>query len=258
MFFFQTNIQGGPLERVSIPKEKDGSNRSYGFITYRHLASVQYALSVFSGTRLHNRELRLNYRQRNNPDNNSTPSVDTRSQTMLPQPVLPFMPPMHQFQMHKPAENTQLNPRGASALSNPFQMAANNPFSNMTPKRNSATANSQSIQSMSFDQLLALGSQMLPPTSSPNMAAPIETHAHQTKITHRQENRTNNRNPTYARDRDQRRDDKKRDRSRERTDWVRNHNRNDRGDRNDRNDRTGRGGRGNDRDRNRNDDRRRF
>lgn len=273
--FLQRIVQGGPLERVSIPKEKDGSNRAYGFITYRHFGSVAYALSVFSGTRLHNRELRLNYRQanRNNADNSTNAAgssnlADTRSQAMCPQPLMSMMPPLHQFQMQNSFDNSALNARGASALSSPVQMNIGNPFSNsMTPRKGKSTSGGQPSplnQTIDVNQLLELSAQMLPPMAGQG----TDMHNHQSKMMHRDDNRAHGRNNNYSRDREQRREDRKRDRSRERSDWVRNQcqnygaERNDNNDRNQRHGRNNRNGGGNrnsdNNNRFRSDDRRRF
>jgi len=54
--------QAGPIERVSIPVEKDGKIKTFGFVTYKHLSSVDYALNVFAGTKLFGRELTLRNR----------------------------------------------------------------------------------------------------------------------------------------------------------------------------------------------------
>lgn len=65
---FETSIlnwfgQAGPLERVTVPK-KDGRQCSFGFITYSHGCSVPYAVELFCGTRLFDRDLRIKARDR--------------------------------------------------------------------------------------------------------------------------------------------------------------------------------------------------
>lgn len=51
---------------MSIPKDKDsGRNKSFGFVTYKHLSSVEYALYIFAGSKLHGKELLLKNRNRN-------------------------------------------------------------------------------------------------------------------------------------------------------------------------------------------------
>lgn len=55
----------GPVERVAIPKEKDGKIKTFGFVTYKHLSSVGYALNIFGGTKLFGRELMLRNRNAN-------------------------------------------------------------------------------------------------------------------------------------------------------------------------------------------------
>ncbi|CAD1475913.1 unnamed protein product, partial [Heterotrigona itama] len=66
---------GGPIQRVTIPKDRDGKQRSYGFITYKHISSVLYALELFDGTSLFNRT--LNMRARRNIELQQTNSQDT-------------------------------------------------------------------------------------------------------------------------------------------------------------------------------------
>ncbi|XP_070496712.1 RNA-binding protein 7 [Chironomus tepperi] len=66
---YELFFQVSPLERVSIPKEKDGKNKSFGFVTYKHLIAIPYALSIFSGTKLFGRELTLKNRNANSNRN---------------------------------------------------------------------------------------------------------------------------------------------------------------------------------------------
>ncbi|KAK0084192.1 hypothetical protein PV326_006372 [Microctonus aethiopoides] len=60
---YELFLQGGPLERVHIPRDRDGSLKNFGFITYKHAMSVMYAISLFEGTTLFNRQLTLKTRQ---------------------------------------------------------------------------------------------------------------------------------------------------------------------------------------------------
>lgn len=62
------------MEKVHIPKDKDGRQRTFGFITYAHHASVAYALSIFSGTRLFNREISL---KESTPNKTNTPTQNS-------------------------------------------------------------------------------------------------------------------------------------------------------------------------------------
>jgi RNA-binding protein 7 len=62
---------------VSIPKEKDGKNKTFGFVTYIHELTVPYALNIFAGTKLFGRELLLKYR--NSSKNTPRSSLDNQS-----------------------------------------------------------------------------------------------------------------------------------------------------------------------------------
>lgn len=56
--------QAGPLEKVRIARDRDGRQRNFAFITYRHEVSVPYAINLFRGTALFHRTLSLQSRGR--------------------------------------------------------------------------------------------------------------------------------------------------------------------------------------------------
>lgn len=64
---YELFLQGGPVQKVTIPKDRDGKQRSYGFITYKHLNSVEYALGLFDDTMLYNRTLKMRLRNNTEP-----------------------------------------------------------------------------------------------------------------------------------------------------------------------------------------------
>lgn len=77
---YELFIQGGPIESVRIPKDKDGRQRTFGFVTFLHSCTVPYALELFSGVRLYNRELILKFKNAKfSPNNIQTPSPISRS-----------------------------------------------------------------------------------------------------------------------------------------------------------------------------------
>lgn len=51
------------MEKVHIPKDRDGNTKTFGFITYKHQVSVPYALELFEGTNLYNRQITIKPRQ---------------------------------------------------------------------------------------------------------------------------------------------------------------------------------------------------
>ena len=64
-------FQAGPLEKVKIPCDRDGSNKkSFGFVTFKHSVSVPYTIQLMEGMRLFGRVLRLQNRSGSRP---STP-----------------------------------------------------------------------------------------------------------------------------------------------------------------------------------------
>ncbi|KPJ13390.1 RNA-binding protein 7 [Papilio machaon] len=61
---YELFLQAGPLEKVRIPRERDGRQKNFAFITYCHEVSVPYALQLFRGTALFHRTLSLQGRGR--------------------------------------------------------------------------------------------------------------------------------------------------------------------------------------------------
>lgn len=62
---YELFLQAGPLERVKIPKDSRGRQRTFGFITFKHACSVPYSLALFEGTSLFNKALLLQSRSTN-------------------------------------------------------------------------------------------------------------------------------------------------------------------------------------------------
>ncbi|XP_043286502.1 splicing regulator RBM11 isoform X2 [Venturia canescens] len=46
---YELFLQAGPLEEVKIPRDRDSRPRAYGFVTYKHDESVDYALELYKG-----------------------------------------------------------------------------------------------------------------------------------------------------------------------------------------------------------------
>ncbi|XP_076651714.1 uncharacterized protein LOC143358437 isoform X2 [Halictus rubicundus] len=81
---YELFLQGGPVQRVVIPKDRDGKQRTYGFITYKHINSVEYALHLFDGTLLFNRPICMSTRNNTEP----TPKANTQDQYPNPNQLL--------------------------------------------------------------------------------------------------------------------------------------------------------------------------
>jgi len=56
---YELFLQAAPLQRVRIPKDKDGRPTSYGFVTFKHLVSVQYATELLNGTTLYDKKINI-------------------------------------------------------------------------------------------------------------------------------------------------------------------------------------------------------
>ncbi|XP_050484513.1 splicing regulator RBM11 [Bombus huntii] len=60
---YELFLQAGPVQNVTIPKDRNGKQRPFGFVTYKHVNSVLYALELFNGTSLFNRILNISHRK---------------------------------------------------------------------------------------------------------------------------------------------------------------------------------------------------
>ncbi|XP_021706925.1 RNA-binding protein 7-like [Aedes aegypti] len=76
---YELFLQAGPVEMVKIPQDKDKRPRSFAFITFAHGASVEYAMNIFDGTRLFNRQLTIHKKSKNG-QNAGSPKVNNPQQ----------------------------------------------------------------------------------------------------------------------------------------------------------------------------------
>lgn len=90
---FELFLQVGPLERVKIPTDKEGRQLNYGFVTFKHEVSLDYAMQLLNGTTLFDRNLNIKYRNRNQNDSVG-PRNDIRMPNQIPKPfdIHPIMP----------------------------------------------------------------------------------------------------------------------------------------------------------------------
>lgn len=201
---------------------------------------MPYALSVYTGTRLFNRELRIDNRSGNGNRNNNG---GFNRQQIEQSKTFPNTR-QHQYQIRNPFSNA------SNALSNPFASAAENQMNMMPKQQNINQINFPHNQAIDYQQLLAFSAQMFSSANGSvqdNIGMNNEMHNSQSKMMRRHEKRPHDQNSkSYSRDRDDRERDRKertRDRS-PRSDWIRNRDSRDRNSR------------GNDSHRRRNDNRR--
>ncbi|KAK7871632.1 hypothetical protein R5R35_001819 [Gryllus longicercus] len=105
---YELFLQAGPLQSVRIPKSREGKQRAFGFVTYKHECSVPYALALFEGTELFRKELRL---QSRNPDRiqldqSNRDSGHNRSQSLPARFAMP----------HGSSPSSPMNPMNFDAL----------------------------------------------------------------------------------------------------------------------------------------------
>lgn len=185
-------------------------------------------MSVYTGTRLFNRELRIDNRSGNGNRNNNS---GFNRQQIEQSKTFPNTR-QHQYQIHNPFSNA------TSALSNPFASAAANPM-NIMPKQQNQP-NFSPNQQIDYQQLLAFSTQMLTSANGSgqnNIGMNNEMHNSQSKMMRRHERRPHEQSSkSYFRDREDRERDRKertRDRS-PRSNWIRNKDHRDNRDRNSR------------------------
>ncbi|XP_057658869.1 RNA-binding protein 7 isoform X1 [Diorhabda carinulata] len=65
---FELFLQAAPLERVRIPTDKEGRKSNFGFVTFKHQQSVEYAVQLLNGIRLYDKNLNIKPR---NPNSNT-------------------------------------------------------------------------------------------------------------------------------------------------------------------------------------------
>ncbi|XP_064594725.1 LOW QUALITY PROTEIN: RNA-binding protein 7-like [Liolophura sinensis] len=88
---YELFLQAGPLEKVTIPKDKEGRRRKFGFVTFKHDVSVPYTLQLFEGLSLYGRS--LNLKSRNGGQDSGSPShVQSMSPGMSPPVSNPNQP----------------------------------------------------------------------------------------------------------------------------------------------------------------------
>ncbi|XP_064650842.1 RNA-binding protein 7-like [Lineus longissimus] len=60
---YELFLQAGPLERVTIPKDREtGKQKKFAFITFKHEHSVPFCINIFDGVYLHQRRLQIKTR----------------------------------------------------------------------------------------------------------------------------------------------------------------------------------------------------
>lgn len=63
---YEVFLQAGPLEKVNIPKDNNGKQRSYGFVTYKYRSSITYALRLYQGLVLYGKRLDIKFQGKMN------------------------------------------------------------------------------------------------------------------------------------------------------------------------------------------------
>ncbi|CAN2387879.1 regulation of alternative mRNA splicing [Pristimantis euphronides] len=59
---FELFLQAGPAVNVKIPKDKDGNQKLFAFVNFKHEESVPYGMNLLNGIKLFGRPLKIQYR----------------------------------------------------------------------------------------------------------------------------------------------------------------------------------------------------
>lgn len=63
---FELFLQAGPVESVKIPRDNEGKQSNFGFVTFKHACSVDYAIGIFVDIKLYGQHLNLKRRKAKN------------------------------------------------------------------------------------------------------------------------------------------------------------------------------------------------
>ncbi|XP_078416507.1 splicing regulator RBM11-like [Cetorhinus maximus] len=129
---FELFLQAGPLTKVHIAKDKDGRQKTYGFVCFKHTESVPYAITLLNGIRLYGRPLNLQYRS------GSSHTVDLS----MTQPGVDNT----QCRATQDSRNTPFQDRPSSSLCLTPPYTMNNNFSSPDPYYWQAIMNTYALQ----------------------------------------------------------------------------------------------------------------
>ncbi|KAM7351282.1 uncharacterized protein ACRADG_004203 [Cochliomyia hominivorax] len=64
---YEIFLQAGPIESARIPKDPNGRQRTFGFITYVHKCTPPYAMQLYQGLQLFRKTLTIKYQRNTQP-----------------------------------------------------------------------------------------------------------------------------------------------------------------------------------------------
>ncbi|XP_073822236.1 uncharacterized protein isoform X2 [Musca autumnalis] len=72
---YEVFLQAGPIERARIPKDNNGRQRTFGFVTYTSKCTAPYAMHLYQGLTLYRKSLTIKYKGRAVPPPLKTPNL---------------------------------------------------------------------------------------------------------------------------------------------------------------------------------------
>ncbi|XP_069745216.1 splicing regulator RBM11-like [Narcine bancroftii] len=135
---FELFLQAGPLTKVHIARDKDGRQKTYGFVCFKHTESVPYAITLLNGIRLYGRPLNLQYRSGSSHTTDSSVPYLGADNTLCRAP-----------QDNSRSPQFQDGPSSSLLLAPPYSMS--NSLSNPAPYCWQAIMNSYALQQYHFN-----------------------------------------------------------------------------------------------------------
>ncbi|KAK2707768.1 RNA-binding protein 7-like [Artemia franciscana] len=71
---YELLLQAGPVEKVTIPKDKDGKQKNFAFVQFKHEESVLYSVELFLTTTLFGKKIIMKPRESRGQNSLSTPN----------------------------------------------------------------------------------------------------------------------------------------------------------------------------------------
>ncbi|KAI5612728.1 hypothetical protein C0J50_4460 [Silurus asotus] len=99
---YELFLQAGPVQKVVIPRGRDGNQKSYGFVRYKHAEAVPYAIALLDGIWLYGCPiiLRRHYTQTLTARDDHSWTDVTSARALVPfSPIMcttqgPYFPPL--------------------------------------------------------------------------------------------------------------------------------------------------------------------
>ncbi|XP_063053965.1 RNA binding motif protein 11 [Engraulis encrasicolus] len=116
---FELFLQAGPVRRVTIARDREGRQRTFGFVLYKHAEAVPYAIALLNGISLYGRPLKLDFSNESTHDTSSlgSPGTEDRGPNAGRRVVCPQTSTLNGFNFHGDSRSQDQTP-GRNLLGN--------------------------------------------------------------------------------------------------------------------------------------------